>query len=57
MKSTEARQLFLDGYREMMRRLKPTGVLFMGVVPEGCEGNIIRMPVFTDQIRKEPTQR
>lgn len=39
-KSPVTRQLFLDGYREMLARLKPKKVLFFGDVPAGCEGNI-----------------
>lgn len=39
-KSPEARVLFLQGYREMMDRLKPSKIIFFGDVPEGCTGNI-----------------
>lgn len=52
MKSKEARDRFVDGYTEMIRRLEPSIILFMGHVPEGCQGNIIQMPIYTDQIQK-----
>lgn len=39
-KNRQTRALFLDGYREMMERLQPKKILFFGIVPEGCEGNI-----------------
>ena len=39
-KSKEARRLFLDGYNEMLFRLKPSKVIFFGDVPKECEGNI-----------------
>lgn len=52
MRDQESRRLFISGYREMMERLSPKMILFMGRVPEGCVGNIVPMPVFTDQIQK-----
>lgn len=43
--STErSKALFLLGYRTMMRRLKPEKVYFQGKVPDGCEGNIVKIP-------------
>ena len=52
MKDKRATDLFLAGYQEMMRRLRPIRILFMGTVPEGCGGNIIAMERFTDSIKK-----
>lgn len=49
MQNRESRGLFVKGYREMMDRLKPTSVLFMGSVPEGCDGDIVRLPKFTSK--------
>lgn len=45
-KSPAARKLFLCGYREMMRRLKPEKILFFGDVPDGCEGNLEHHPAY-----------
>ncbi len=39
-KSRAARALFMDGYNEMLRRLRPEKVIFFGDVPEGCEGSL-----------------
>lgn len=39
-KNAAARQLFLDGYNEMLARLQPTRIIFFGDVPEGCSGCI-----------------
>ena len=39
-KSKEGRRLFLDGYNEMLSRLKPGKIIFFGEVPRECEGNI-----------------
>lgn len=41
-KSPDARRLFMLGYEEMIRRLRPEKILFFGDVPEGCTGNIER---------------
>lgn len=42
----ESKQLFIDGYREMMLRLHPDMVLFYGDVPDACEGNIVPIRPF-----------
>ena len=39
-KNPLARTLFLDGYSEMMRRLKPEKIIFFGDVPNECTGSI-----------------
>lgn len=39
-KSPSARSLFMDGYNEMLRRLRPERIIFFGDVPFGCTGNI-----------------
>lgn len=44
-----ARDYFMIGYREMLTRLEPTQVIFYGDVPVGCQGNIIKIPSFTDK--------
>lgn len=41
-KSREARRCFLNGYNEMLARLKPEKIVFFGAVPPECEGNIER---------------
>ena len=52
MKNQEARTLFMGGYQQMIRKLNPSQILFMGSVPDGCGENIMPMERFTDSIRK-----
>lgn len=51
-KNKKSKELFLQGYNEMMRRLNPSYVIFYGFVPEECDWNIIRVPPHYDQIVK-----
>lgn len=51
--NANARQLFLDGYNEMINRLNPECILFYGIVPEGCVGNIIPITRFSERFNKE----
>ena len=52
-KSPDARDLFLLGYNEMMRRLTPETVIFYGDVPEGCDApNIVRLEQFQKRFDK-----
>ena len=46
--NSDARRLFLAGYREMLARLKPSAILFYGFIPDECAGNTI-IPVMTFQ--------
>ena len=46
----ESKQLFLDGYKEMIKRLKPTKILFWGnIPPEIDKTNIIQMGYIMDE--------
>ena len=45
-KNKQAKIFFLEGYKEMMRRLEPSKVIFFGDIPEGCEGNIEHHPAY-----------
>ncbi len=52
-RSANSKRLFLLGYREMLRRLKPETVLFYGSVPEECDGgNIVRLEAFQKRFNK-----
>ena len=44
--------MFRDGYNEMLKRLEPTKVIFYGTIPEGIEGDIIRIPTFYEEKRQ-----
>ena len=47
----KTKELFMDGYREMLKRLEPTKVIMYGNIPEGCEGNIIPVKAFQQKWR------
>lgn len=50
LKSTE---LFINGYKEMQRRLNPGAVLFYGTVPGGVnKSNVIEIPPFYSKFSK-----
>lgn len=48
----KAKELFLCGYNEMMKRLEPTTVLFYGYVPEECKGYIVKVKSFQEKFRR-----
>lgn len=52
MKSMRNKQMFIDGYNEMVKRLEPSCIIFYGMVPEKCKGNIIRVKPFQDRFKK-----
>lgn len=43
MNNEEKKQMFMDGYEEMIKRLEPETILFYGNVPESCSGNIVNI--------------
>lgn len=49
----QSKQLFLDGYTEMLRRLSPSKVIFYGKVPDGCGGDIVRIKSHQDVIKEK----
>jgi hypothetical protein len=53
--SEYSKELFLAGYREMMKRLTPTHIIFYGKVPKECEGNIIRVESLSEKLKKRGT--
>lgn len=53
----ETKKLFIRGYREMMKRLKPTAIIMYGKTPEGCEGNIFNIRAFREEIRTRVPDR
>lgn len=46
-----AKELFINGYKEMIKRLEPKTVIFYGSIPKECCGNIIRVKTFQDKFR------
>ena len=52
MKSKRNKQMLIDGYNEMVKRLEPSCIIFYGNVPDECKGNIIRVKPFHDKFKK-----
>lgn len=51
-KNKQAKELFLNGYNEMIERLHPESIIFYGEVPKECSGNIVKIKAFQDKFRK-----
>lgn len=49
----ECKEYFKVGYNEMINRLQPDRIIFYGIVPEWCEGNIVKISQFSDRYTKE----
>lgn len=49
---TDMQALFLAGYEEMVRRLRPETIVFYGTVPEECMGDIVRVRVFAEKFKE-----
>ena len=59
-KSGRTRELFMNGYNEMLKRLEPERILFFGDTPGGCKGNIEQYDAFYKAVssrRKTPRHR
>lgn len=52
MNSKEKKALFLAGYEEMVRRLRPETIIFYGTVSEECMGNIVRVRAFAEKFKE-----
>ena len=50
--SREKRELFIQGYKEMVRRLQPETIIFYGNVPEECTENIVRIKAFSEKFNE-----
>lgn len=51
-KNKVAKKLFLQGYKEMERRLSPETIIFYGNIPEECMGNIVKIKAFQEKFRE-----
>lgn len=47
-----AKELFIKGYNEMMKRLEPETVIFYGTIPKECYGNIIKVKAFQEKFKE-----
>ena len=52
MNSKDRKALFLTGYAEMVKRLRPEKIIFYGNVPSECTGNIVRIRSFQDKFKE-----
>ena len=52
MNSKEKKELFLIGYKEMVRRICPDTIIFYGYVPDECMVNIVRVRAFTEKFNE-----
>ena len=50
--SKRTKELFISGYREMIRRLEPETIIFYGNIPEECKGNIVRIRAFQEKFKE-----
>lgn len=51
MKREKSRRAFVEGYNEMLARLQPKEIIFYGIVPEECRGNITNIRPFYEGIK------
>jgi len=51
-KDKQSKELFMMGYKEMVRRLEPESIIFYGSVPEECKENIVRIKAFQEKFRE-----
>ena len=46
---SDTKKLFLKGYDAMLERLQPDTIIFYGLVPKECRGNIIHIDNFSEK--------
>lgn len=51
-KNKKTKELFILGYKEMVRRLQPETIIFYGNVPEECTENIVRIKAFHEKFKE-----
>lgn len=51
-RSKESKELFINGYREMVEVLSPETIIFYGEIPEECKGNIVRIRSFQEKFKE-----
>ena len=50
MNSRRKKELFMTGYNEMLSRLSPETILFYGMIPDECRGNIVKIKSFGEEL-------
>lgn len=48
----EAKELFVLGYKEMVKRLEPETIIFYGSIPEECKENIVHIKAFHEKFKE-----
>ena len=48
---SETKKLFIMGYDAMIERLQPETIIFYGMIPKECKGNIIQIKPFYEKFR------
>lgn len=51
-KNKKTKELFILGYKEMVRRLQPETIIFYGDVPEECTENIVKIKAFQEKFKE-----
>lgn len=52
MKNKQAKEIFIKGYNEMIKRLEPETIIFYGDIPTECRGNIIKIKAFSEKFKE-----
>lgn len=52
MKDRNSKNLFVDGYKEMVRRLQPETIIFYGEILDECMGNIVHVKAYADKFKE-----
>lgn len=50
-KNADSKQMFMNGYNEMIKRLQPNKIIFYGTVPDGCDGDIVNIEPFQSKFK------
>ena len=53
MKDRNSKNLFVDGYKEMVRRLQPETIIFYGEILDECMGNIVHVKAYWEYVRNK----
>lgn len=48
----ESKRLFQLGYDAMLERLNPKTIIFHGMIPKECRGNIVQIKTFQENLRE-----
>lgn len=52
MNSEKKKALFLEGYKEMVKRLRPETIIFFGNIPTECNGSIIQIKSYQEKFKE-----